>query len=75
MPSGDPTSKKAPQIHRAQLELRFAVALAVMVIVSFSLLVPAIFYRPIWRWQNRVVDWAEEWGFEPIRRLPRGSLN
>lgn len=54
---------------RTQLELRFSLALIIVFVVSIALLLPGLIYRPIWKkYQNRTVDWAEEWGFEPVRQ-------
>lgn len=57
---------------RTQLELRFFLALIIMFVISIALLLPGLIYRPIWeKYQNRTVDWVEEWGVEPIRQYLR----
>lgn len=53
---------------RARLELLWVLAMVIIFVVSLLLVVPSLFVRPLWKFQNRTVDWVDKWGLEPVRR-------
>lgn len=44
------------------------IAAIAITVYSMAVLLPSLLIPKLWRWQNRLVDWADEWAFEPLYR-------
>lgn len=53
---------------RAVLEAKRWVALIVVFVYSMLAVVPSLIFPVLWRWQNRLVDWADSWAWDPMYR-------
>lgn len=51
---------------RLVLESRWFVAALILYVYSMLALLPSLAFPVLWRWQNRLANWADDWAFEPL---------